>query len=272
MPPAPVPAGCDGLRGSIGVTLGSTWLNGDAVNRPEADEFDSALVELRLGYDFSSSLYGQLDVMGEFTDVDNSMPDSYQDGLGAAFHLMYTNDGCCGIGIFGGLFETTQDNNNTDTSERYLVGIEGLAGVGGFDLHWQVGGLFGDGGTDDLGEDSLTDFYFGRLVASKSLGNGWRVGAEVSYGEGDMDNYLDSIEYYGWGAFVEKQLGTDWILALVYDGARYDQPEENDVITEHFVGLNARYYFGAGTSEECAPKLTLPRVMRWMALTGGPLE
>ena len=45
------------------------------------------------------------------------------------------------------------DTESTPTSERYVIGIEGLNQLGGLDIHWQGGGLLGDGGTDDNGID-----------------------------------------------------------------------------------------------------------------------
>lgn len=277
IPPAPVPppSDCHGLRGNLSVTLGQTWINegsGNPISGDDDDEFGSAMVELRLGMDVSDNLYAQFDVIGEFTDVGSNADDSYQRGWGAAFHLMHKTD-CCGIGVFGGWFETKQDDNDTDTSERFLVGVEGLFGAGGLDFHWQVGGVIGNGGDDDDGLDSLRDVYFGRLAASKSLGNGWRVGGEVTAAAGVMDQDRDDLELYGWGVHVEKQLSRDWVLALVYQGVYYEQKDEDDDITEHFVGLSATWHFGAGSDvQKCGANLDLPPILRWMGMTGGYLE
>ena len=272
-----------GMRGSIGITLGNTWLNGNAVGNSEDDEYLSGIVDFRLGWDIGSSFYVQGDLQGELTDVSSNTDDSYQYGWGVATHFMWNYSDCCSIGVFGGWFETDHDNDNTNTSERYIAGIEGLHQLGGLDLHWQVGGIYGNGGSDDNsngnnGVDSLRDAYFGRVVASKDMGNGWRASVEASAVFGKMDRDRDDITIYGWGASVQKQLTPNWVMAIVYQGNAYDQDDPNSSVdssrlTEHFVGINTTFYFGGGSSpEQGARTLDLPPVLRWMAITGGSLE
>ncbi len=78
------------------------------------------------------------------TDADD-YNDTYDYGWGVAGHYMWNYNDTCGVGIFGGWFETDQDTDSTPTSERYVIGIEGLNQLGGLDIHWQGGGLLGDG-------------------------------------------------------------------------------------------------------------------------------
>ena len=279
--PAPIiqpePSGC-GFRGSIGVTLGNTWLNSssDEIGRTEEDEYLSGIVDLRLGVDLGSSFYTQLDFTGEMTDVDSNADDSFKDGWGVAGHFLWNYNDCFSLGVFGGWFETNHDNDNTNTSERYILGLEGLHEFDALDFRWQLGGLMGDGGTDQDGLESIRDAYFGRIVAVKDLGSGWSLSGEFSAAFGEMDSDDDDITIYGWGAGVQKQLTPNWVLAIVYQGNYYEQEDsasDTDDITEHFVGLNTTFAFGQGSApEECAPTMDLPPVLRWMAITGGVLE
>jgi len=264
--PEPAAPGCHGLRGSIGLTLGQSWLNGSAIDDDHDDSYGSALVELRLGMDFGPNWYGQLDVLGEFTNGDVDDDETYENGDGAAFHLMHKDSS---IGVFAGWFEVDLDDSS-DYAERYIAGVEGVFSASDIDFQWQIGGVFGERDDSRDGNQSLHDAYFGRLTASKDLGRGWRVGGDAVVAIGEMDENDNDIVIYGWGVQVEKHLNPNWTLALIYNGTYYDQDGGDGEAVDHFVGLNSTFYFGAGSDvEECRPTLGLPPIMRWLGITGG---
>ena len=266
---APVVApssGCDGLRGSVGATLGYGWLNGSALRDDYDDGYASVLLELRLATDIGSSLYAQLDVLAEYPDTDSDANEEYDDAHGVAVHLMHKESS---IGVFAGWFEAVHDDDS-DISQRYIAGIEGLYEYSGIDLHWQVGAVMGEQDENEDGEQALHDAIFVRLAGDKQLNNGLRVGGEVAVAIGEMDDDANDVIIYGWSAHVEKRFNADWTMALVYNGSYYDQDEGQGNMIDHYLGVNATYYFGSGGDpEECKPGLGLPPIMRWLGLSGG---
>jgi len=270
VPPAPIPhtpaSECSGLRGSIGVTLGHTFRHGSAFDGGNDDSYSSALAELRLGMDFGSNWYGQLDVIGEFTNGDTDDDETYERGTGAVLHLMHSPTS---IGLFGGWYEASLDDSS-DYARRYVGGVEGLFSTAGIDFQWQVGAIFSEDKQGDDGDQSIHDAYFGRLAGTKNLGNGWSVTGEAVFAHGEMDENDNDVAIYGWGLEVEKTLSPNWSLALVYSGATYEQENGDGDAVEHFIGLNSTFYFGSGSdAEDCRPTLGMPAIMRWLGVTGG---
>lgn len=255
--------GLAGLTGDLTVGIGYTSLDGNALGGGEEDEFASAYAELQLASQFGN-YYVQADVFAEGTDVGGAS-DSYQDGFGGALHIMRQD---LGLGVFVGGFSTDQDDNDTDTSDRWFAGLEGLLSRAEADYYAQVGYVFGNGGDDSNGEDSFTDTVFVRLAAQRQLASGLVLAGEIGGAWGEMDSSADDFELYTAGLSISKPINECFTVGLGYQYTYYDQDEENEEIDEHFLGLSLTYAFGSGTNNN----LGTPDFLRWSGISGGQLE
>jgi len=264
------------LKGDFEVTLGNTWLRpGPGTLQDSAPDFFSGAGELQLGMDFGSHYFAQIDILGEFTDAGN-YEESYDSGYLFAGHLMRRNSDRGGLGIFGGAFETDQDNDGTSTTERYFVGLEGQLYRSNATLFGQVGYLDGDGGSDDGGLSSVRDALFGRAGIQYFLNEDLMLEAEVSAASGHMDVNVDDCNLYGWGVKAEKRFTNMLTGAVGYQGARYVQNGIDDErVLEHTAYVSFTVLFDQDTLQarsRNSTSLDTPQFLRWSAETGGVLE
>jgi hypothetical protein len=265
-------AAASALRGDFNLTLGHSWLDGDAVDSSEADSLLSGGAELQLGMDLTPDYFAQVDLFGEFTDANNNS--SYDNGLGLAAHVMRRND-TFGLGLFGGLLRTVQDDDRTDTSERYFGGLEGQLYQANTTYFGQVGYFDGSSGDDDDGLDSVREAGFVRVGVQHFFSETLMLEAELAAAAGEMDSDSDDADILTWGLKLEKQLNDRFSAELGYAGAEYDQGDENDTVTEHIAYVGLTYFFDAGSLKQrnrTSTSLDTPQFLRWSGQTGGPLE
>ena len=252
------------------ITLGYNYTNlsGEDNASNEAGAFGAFDLEFQLGRQFDN-YFVQFDLFGEFTDIDSNENDSYDDGLGIAAHVMRdTSFG--GIGGFIGALETHQDEDNTDSSERYFAGLEAKWDPSDCSSYYfQVGYFFGAGGNDSNGRDSLREATFLRVVGTKELTECLSLIGEVGYVTGEMDSDDDGVDIVNLGIALNKQISDSLVASLSYDYAYYHQEEQTGKLTEHVLGLSLTYSFGAS---ERGTDLSVPRVLRMSGMTGGQLE
>lgn len=256
--------GLAGLTGDLTLTASYASLDGNGVSGSEEDEFAAAYAELQLASVFGD-YYVQADVFAEVTDVGGAT-DSYRDGWGGALHIMRQD---AGLGVFVGGFVTDQDNNRTDTTDRWFAGVEGLLDRPEANYHAQLGYVFGSGGDDDNGEDSFNDAVFARLKAQRQLQNGLVLAGEIGGAWGEMDQDSDDFDLYTAGISVSKPISDCLALGVGYRFTYYEQGgDEDEDIDEHFIGLSLTYAFGSGTNNN----LDTPEFLRWSGISGGQLE
>jgi hypothetical protein len=253
--------------GNLSLGLSHSKLDGGAVGSDEEDKYGAAEFELQLGRDFGDYFF-QADLFGEMTDVGHTN-DSYRKGLGTAFHLMRPVNDITEFGIFCGGFTTIQDNDSGDDSIRTFIGVESKIDRSEADYYLQVGYLFGDGGKDDGGEDSITDATFLRIVAEKALTETLDLTAEVGYADGKMDSD-DDANVTNFGVAIHRSISDSLTASLSADWIYYAQGgDDNQEISEYIIGIGLTYTFGG---EPNNTNLGTPRFLRWSGVTGGQLE
>ena len=264
--------GC-GLVGDFTVGFGYTHLGGSEIRGSEEDEFASANVELQLGRNFGD-YFVQADFFGELADVGNH-DDSYDSGYGAAIHIMRRNESR-GLGIFAGGLATEQDNDNMNSSERWFAGVEAQLFQEEIDYYLQLGALWGTGGDDSNGTDSIRDAIFVHCTALKDLQNGLSLSGNLGGAWGKMDSDSDDLALYTVGVALTKPLNDQQAISLGYQFTYYDQGGgEDDTMSEHFLGFNFTYAFDSGSISERnrnSTSLGTPGFLRWTGITGGQLE
>ncbi|WP_419906904.1 hypothetical protein [Hoeflea sp.] len=180
-------------------------LSGSAVEAAEDVDYQSIGGGIKLGTNFAGHWMIQGDLAGEATNV-GSADDSYKDSITATGHVAYRNDMGL-IGAFGGYLATDQDNDATDSSNRYFVGGEAQYFVGDTaTIYLQGGYLDGTGGDDDLGEDSITDAWFARIAARYFFTPKTRLDGSFAYADGIMDNDIDSVDLYTLGVGLDQSV------------------------------------------------------------------
>ncbi len=254
--------------GDFTLGLNHSNLYGYLSDDTEEDSYGAIELELQLGRNYGD-YFVQADFFGEFTDV-GSANDSYDEGVGTAIHIMRQLNNNTGLGVFFGGLMTTQDNDSSDRSNRYFIGLESKLDRNEADYYFQLGYLFGNSGDDNNGGDeSIRDATFARVVAERALTENLSLSAEVGYADGTMDGDGDDCTISNLGIALNHTINDSLLASLSCDWIRYRQEAENDELNEYIIGISLTYTFGG------APKSTnldTPRFLRWSGITGGQLE
>ncbi len=270
------------------VELGGTafWIGGDAVNDNVVESYQGLNAAARLGARLDNGIHLQGDATGEYTTVDGGTPapddenESYKSSATLTGHLAYAYGGGI-VGGFAGALWTDQDNDATDTSRRYFAGAQGRHLVmPDIAVFGQAGYLWGTGGDDDDGLDSIRDAWFGRAGASYYLDDSTRLSGAVLYMDGEMDDDGgDPARVWSIDLDAERQFTANGLSGF----ARYSYTNlyqgggEDETITENTVSVGLKWRFGAGASSlkdaDFNGAITnMPNFARIAAQTGGPLE
>lgn len=259
--------------GSVGLSFDATRLDGDEVaGTPtnEPNDLNVGLVNLSIGTVLAGEYTVQFDARAAKSNLETTVNDSYQSSfLGA---LRVSRDyGAGTYGVFAGGLHTVQDDDTTNTSDRYFAGVEAAYPVSGdLTILAQLGYL--DGGVEGDGEDSIRDAIFGGIGLAYVINSQMSVSVMYSGAGGTMDSSNDQVAVNSIAAQFDYRFNNPaWSAYARVEGTRYDQYVENDVIDEKIVTLGLNYRFGGST----ATSSTLHPIVgldRWVAQTGGPLE
>lgn len=265
--------------GEIESRLGGIWLDGNAV-----DDDDDIIVDMlfggaafRIGKILDNRWIFQGDLFGELTDADEN--NSYSYGVGGAAHIAKRTDSHL-IGVFGGYIHTDQDTRDDDeTSGRAFGGVEGQRYLNDVTLYGQLGGIFGNWGSDDDGYDSVSRAGFARAAVRYFKNPATRLDLSVAAFYGQMDDdFEDDVSGGSLTAGVEHQLhDRNFSIFSGYEISYYNQREDgHDEVYEQTVSAGVKYRFGVeGTlkqQDRDRPSLDLPPLLRWVAQTAGPLD
>ncbi len=264
-------------KGDLEVSLGHTFLHGNALgsSNSEADDYWQADFTLQLGRFLDEDTFFQFDLELDRV-LGNEANDSLATGGLLAAHLMKrSQEG--GLGAFGGFLVTDQDPGVTETSERYFFGLEGHDYNPSSTHFVQVGFFGGENGNDDFGEDSIHDAFFGRVGVRKYLNDSLSLQAEIFGATGQMDEDETDASVIGFALVGEKQLTDRSTLSLGYSQSRFRQEEGRipDIINDHYLFVSFKHLFDEGSlisRDRSSTSLDLPQLIRWSALTAGPLE
>lgn len=269
------------------VELGGTafWIGGDAVNDNVIESYQGLNLAARFGTRLDNGIHLQGDAAGEYTNVDGSTSapnnESYKSSATLTAHLAYAyGDGIAGG--FAGALWTDQDNDATDTSRRYFAGVQGRHLVmPDIAVFGQAGYLWGTGGDDATGLDSIRDAWFGRAGVSYYFDDSTRLSGAFLYMDGTMDTPPNTEPARVWSIDVdaERQFTANGLSGF----ARYSYTNlyqggaEDETITENTVSIGLKWRFGAGSSSlkdaDFNGAITnMPNFSRIVAQTGGPLE
>jgi hypothetical protein len=260
-------------RGDFEVSLGHTFLHGNDFSGGEAEDYWQADFTLQLGRFLDEDTFFQFDLELDRV-LGNEANDSFATGGLLAAHLMKRHQGG-GLGVFGGFLVTDQDDDDTDTSERYFLGLESHDYSPSWTQFAQVGFFGGESGSDDDGEDSIREAFFGRVGVRKYLNESLSVQAEIFGATGEMDADAEVATVLGFALVGEKQLTDRSTLSLGYSQSRVEQGGERDIINDHYLFVSFKHLFDEGSlisRDRTSTSLDLPQLIRWSALTGGPLE
>ena len=172
---------------------------------------------------------------------------------------------------------TDQDHGDTETSERYFFGLEGHDYNPSSTQFAQVGFFGGENGNDDHGEDSIHEAFFGRVGVRKYLNDSLSIQAEIFGATGQMDEDETDASVIGFALVGEKQLTDRSTLSLGYSQSRFEQDEGRtpDILNDHYLFVSFKHLFDEGSlisRDRSSTSLDLPQLIRWSALTAGPLE
>ena len=263
-------------KGDLEVSLGHTFLHGNALgpSNSEADDYWQADFTLQLGRFLDEDTFFQFDLELDRV-LGNEANDSLATGGLLAAHLMKRGQEG-GLGAFGGFLVTDQDPGDTETSERYFFGVEGHDYNPSSTQFAQVGFFGGENGDDDHGEDSIHEAFFGRVGVRKYLNDSLSIQAEIFGATGQMDEDETDASVIGFALVGEKQLTDRSTLSLGYSQSRFEQDEnDGDVINDHYLFVSFKHLFDEGSlisRDRSSTSLDLPQLIRWSALTAGPLE
>lgn len=261
-------------RGDFEVSLGHTFLQGNDLTGGEAEDYWQADFTLQLGRFLDEDTFFQFDLELDRV-LGNEANDSFATGGLLAAHLMKRHQEG-GLGVFGGFLVTDQDDDETDTSERYFLGLEWHDYNPSWTQFAQVGFFGGEFGSDDDGGDTIHEAFFGRVGVRKYLNDSLSIQAEIFGATGVMDDDDDDASVIGFALITEKQLTDRSTLSLGYSQSRVEQAEEQrDIINDHYLFVSFKHLFDEGSlisRDRTSTSLDLPQLIRWSALTGGPLE
>ena len=261
-------------KGDLEVSLGHTFLHGSALESDEADDYWQADFTLQLGRFLDEDTFFQFDLELDRV-LGNEANNSFATGGLLAAHLMKRGQEG-GLGAFGGYLVTDQDHGDTETSERYFFGLEGHHYNPSSTQFAQVGFFGGENGNDDEGEDSIHEAFFGRVGVRKYLSDSLSIQAEIFGATGQMDEDETDASVIGFALVGEKQLTDRSTLSLGYSQSRFEQDEnDGDVINDHYLFVSFKHLFDEGSlisRDRSSTSLDLPQLIRWSALTAGPLE
>lgn len=264
-------------KGDLEVSLGHTFLHGNALgpSNSEADDYWQADFTLQLGRFLDEDTFFQFDLELDRV-LGNEANDSLATGGLLAAHLMKRGQEG-GLGAFGGYLVTDQDPGDTETSERYFFGLEGHDYNPSSTQFAQVGFFGGENGNDDHGEDSIHEAFFGRVGVRKYLNDSLSIQAEIFGATGQMDEDETDASVIGFALVGEKQLTDRSTLSLGYSQSRFKQDEGRtpDIVNDHYLFVSFKHLFDEGSlisRDRSSTSLDLPQLIRWSALTAGPLE
>lgn len=262
-------------KGNLEVSLGHTFLHGSALESDEADDYWQADFTLQLGRFFDEDTFFQFDLELDRV-LGNEANNSFATGGLLAAHLMKRGQEG-GLGAFGGYLVTDQDHGDTETSERYFFGLEGHDYNPSSTQFAQVGFFGGENGNDDHGEDSIHEAFFGRVGVRKYLNDSLSIQAEIFGATGQMDEDETDASVIGFALVGEKQLTDRSTLSLGYSQSRFEQDEGRtpDILNDHYLFVSFKHLFDEGSlisRDRSSTSLDLPQLIRWSALTAGPLE
>lgn len=253
------------------MSLGHTFLHGNDLEASEADDYWQADFTLQLGRFLDEDTFFQFDLELDRV-LGNEANDSFATGGLLAAHLMKRHQGG-GLGVFGGFLVTDQDDDETDISERYFLGLEWHDYNPSWTQFAQVGFFGGEFGSD--GEDTIHEAFFGRVGVRKYLNDSLSIQAEIFGATGLMDVDDQDASVIGFALITEKQLTDRSTLSLGYSQSRFEQGGERDIINDHYLFVSFKHLFDEGSlisRDRTSTSLDLPQLIRWSALTGGPLE
>jgi hypothetical protein len=220
----------------------------------------------------------QVDFSAEGTLDERSADDTYQHSYGGGLHVGWRDPELGSFGAFGGVGHVEINNvggSDPDTV-AWGVGLEGQAFFDPFTLYLQAGYLDREPLSSGGDVDALKNAGFGRAVGRYFFGDDFKLEAETSYTQGEMDPDEDNVWILGWRADAEFRLcGTPVFGFVGYTGARYDQDDDSDVLYEHRIGFGVRVYFGQESLEandRNGVSLDLPRTLEWNGQIAGALE
>lgn len=262
-------------KGDLEVSLGHTFLHGSALESDEADDYWQADFTLQLGRFLDEDTFFQFDLELDRV-LGNEANNSFATGGLLAAHLMKRGQEG-GLGAFGGYLVTDQDHGDTETSERYFFGLEGHDYNPSSTQFAQVGFFGGENGNDDHGEDSIHEAFFGRVGVRKYLNDSLSIQAEIFGATGQMDEDETDASVIGFALVGEKQLTDRSTLSLGYSQSRFEQDEGRtpDILNDHYLFVSFKHLFDEGSlisRDRSSTSLDLPQLIRWSALTAGPLE
>lgn len=266
--------------GEVEVRAGGIWLDSNGFDEDAENLEDEMLfggVALRAGTVFENRWIIQGDVFGELTD--SNEPNSYAYGIGGAVHIAKRFDTYL-LGVFGGYVHTDQDtDDDSETSGRVFAGVEAQRYYDNVTLYGQLGWLDGAWGSDDDGEDSLSNAAIARAMVRYFVNPATRLDVSIAAFYGQMDDeFSDEVKGGSLTAGIEHQLhNSNYSIFSGYEIGYYNQLENgHDEIYEHTVWAGLKYRFGVdGTlkqQDRDRPGLDLPPILRWVAQTAGPLD
>jgi len=231
--------------------------------------FDAAWGNLNLQTDFSAE--GVLEK--------NSDDDTLEHWYGGGLHVGWRDPKFGSVSGFAGIGKVKINNLGDDDPDTiaWTAGLEGQLFFDPVTLYLQGGYM--DRQSIASGGDVayIKNAGFVRVVPRVFVGDNFKIEPlKLSYTEGTMDPDRDNVWILGWGAELEYRLENLPVSAfLSYDGARYDQEDDWDVLYEHRIGFGVRLYFGQEslkTNDRHGASLELPPYLKWGAVTAGTLE
>lgn len=185
------------------------------------------------------------------------------------------NFGNYDVGAFIGYVEANTDEG---TSDRHFIGIAGNYRVNNqLSFNGLIGYLDGTGGTDDDGEDAMSEFTHVALGVNYQVNSRFGLNATAAYGEGIMDDdvprdelaRVQEISIGGTYQFANPNLSAyaNLTYADLYQGGT-----EDDTAIEKRIDIGFTWAFGNKATPRTRTRAKLPRYSAWLATAGGVLE
>jgi hypothetical protein len=242
------------LAAKIEVAAGYTLVGTDPDFATD-DQYASVLGDARFSVPLFSGWSTQIDISGAQSFTSDETPLDFENGFAATGHLSFRNGETYLAGIYGGAGQTNADHG-FEALNFVVAGVEGQTHSGPTTLYTQLGYANGSSDTNGIDTEAAPkNAFYGRVIIRHFLKDDsfFKVGG--TFGNGALDTVGDNdVSFATWHTRYERQvLPTQVPLNLFaeYRGARVSMDHIGDFkSTDHSFLLGGSLRFGGMNNRE----------------------